>query len=435
MVEHLPAEDVVFQYRPQVSGRATFADHPRWSDFTGQTRERLSSRRGYVLEADIAGFFLHIRPSKIITGLLALGAPPEVCSDLEVLLSHFELHGVQGLPQGQDASSALSNIALKSLDQMLASNGITYSRWSDDLRVFSSTFTEARVIQEKVERHLFEEGFTLAASKTRIRTAETASRRLEDLDESLARIRDDRIREALAEIGPYDPDDFDVATVQVGAQAGAVEDFYDEVIAPVRQGEWSRDPLFRTKVSYALRMLGQVGSASAIPDAGDLAFRYPDEVESITNYLRRLARGSRVEVVVALGNLHRRASYAGEYQRLAVASAAVALAPGGPDRTLATLMTADAVDNAANPILRRRAGLAAVALSSRDDGVAAADLWERFDALPDPALSKLYLVLGASCLGHDVRGQLFGRWTGESRLLTAAIETIESGTVYDMTRV
>jgi Reverse transcriptase (RNA-dependent DNA polymerase) len=435
MVDNLPPDDVVFQYRPQTTGRATFADHPRWTDFTGKTRAHLSTAGGYLLEADIAGFFLHIRPSRIITGLLALGAPADACADLGVLLAHFELHGVQGLPQGQDASSALSNVALRPLDTMLSDAGITYSRWSDDLRVFTPTYTEARVVQEKIERHLFEEGFTLAAGKTTVRTAKTAIQRLEDLEASLARIRDDRIREAMADMGPYDPEDSDLEAAQEEAQVGAVEEFYDEIIGPIRAGGWSRDPLFRTKLSFALRMLGQVGSASATADVGILAFRYPAELEPITNYLRRIASNSRVEVVAALRAMHGRRSYAGEYRRLAVASAAVALAPDGPEPDLAALFMANAADDAASPILRRRAGLAAVALSPRVDTSAATALWERFDGLPDPTLSKLYLIIGASILARAARDQLFSLWTGESRLLTALIETIRGGTVYDMARV
>src|SRR5206468_7054877 len=237
----------------------TFATRPRWRDFLDHTRTQLEGGASHLLEADIAGFFLHVDRSRVVQRLLSLGVSPDVVADLDVLLSHFELHGVQGLPQGQDASSALSNVALQPLDRMLAREGVTYARWSDDFRVFASTYTEARVVQEKIERHLFEEGFTLAAGKTTVRTAERAIQRLEDLDESLARIRDDQIREALAEMGPYDPADSEVEAAHEQAQVGAIEAFYDEIIAPIRNGGWSRDPLFRTKLSFALRMLGQVG--------------------------------------------------------------------------------------------------------------------------------------------------------------------------------
>lgn len=435
MIVQLPPADVVFQYRPVETGRSTFAAKPRWRDFTSHTQDVLARGYSHVLETDIAGFFLHIQPKRVVAGLLALGVSPDVCSDLETLLAHLELHGVQGLPQGQDASSALSNVALAPLDRLLTTQGIAYSRWSDDVRVFCKSFREARVVQERIERELFDGGFTLAAGKTTVRTAASAAKRLENLEESIERVRDDRIREALEESGPYDPDGLDMDLLNEEAEAAAIEEFYEEVIQPIRLGGWSKDPLFRTKMSFALRMLGQIGSGAATRDVADLAFRYPDQLESISNYLRRVADQQRGEVIAALSALHRRAAYAGEYQRLSVASASIALAPAGAETTLASLLAADALDTTANPILRRRAGLAAVALSARSDRAPADALWTAFDRMPDPPLSKLYLVVGASCLEPSARDALYALWTGESRLLSAAIALLQAGTTLDMSRV
>jgi hypothetical protein len=219
------------------------------------------------------------------------------------------------------------------------------------------------------------------------------------------------------------------------AEVAAIESFYDEIVTPIRLRKWSDDPAFRTKMSFALRMLSQVTSGIAINDVSDIAFRYPDLLEGISNYLRRLADDEPEDVVTALVALHHGSGYADEYQRLCFASAAVALAPSGPRANLVKLLVADAADGAANPILRRRAGMAAVALS-RGSGVSTVEgLWEAFDRLPDAALSKLYLVIGASTLKRSVRDQLFAKWTGESRLLTTAISILEAGEVFDMSRI
>jgi hypothetical protein len=435
IIKRLPADDVVFQYRPLPTGRVTFDDKPTWGDFVERTRSLLSDGFLYVLETDIAGFFLHIRPEKIIPPLLEAGAPLDVCRDLQILLAHFELHGVQGLPQGQAASSALSNVALQPLDGMLREMNVTYARWSDDLRIFAETYGEARLVQEQIERRLFEEGFTLAPGKTFVLKAATALRRLEDLDESLAEIRDRRIREVLSEIGPYDPEDAAWEDLLEEASAGAIESLYEDLIGPIRASKWSSDPLFHRKLSYSLRALAGIRSPSAIEDATSLAWRYPDEIEAITTYLRRLAELRRHDVAKALTALHAGASYAQEYRRLAVASAAAALAVHGPDQTLSDRLAMDASSLNANPILRRRAGLAAVALGPRSDPETAMSLWESFDRMVDPALSKLYLVMGAQKLGRPTRDSLYSRWKGESRLLTAAMESIEGGASYDLARL
>jgi hypothetical protein len=435
LLPDLPSDHVVFQYRPLAQGKTTFDSQPTWRDFVNRTRSLLKEDFEYVLETDIAGFFLHIRPERILPRLLASGVPLEVANDLRVLLAHFELHGVQGLPQGQAASSALSNVALGPVDRLLADRGVTYTRWSDDFRVFAHTYTEARTYQEMIERCLFEDGFTLAGGKTYVRRAETALGRLEDLDASLQRIRDNRIRLALENIGPYDEEGEAVEEVFEEAEREAIETFYSELMRPVRAGNWSNDPLFHSKLSYALRSLAGIRSASAVSDAPDLAWRYPDESQAVASYLRHVASDHRDQVARSLTTLHNQTSYASEYRRLAVASAAVALAPGGPDVNLSVLLAADAADAGLNPVLRRRAGLAAIALGDPSDPRMAGELWDAFDSLPDPALSKLYLVVGAQSMAPTVRGPLYGRWTGESRLLTAAIAGIEGGQSYDLSRV
>ena len=214
-----------------------------------------------------------------------------------------------------------------------------------------------------------------------------------------------------------------------------MEDFYREVVGPIRQGRWSQDPTFRTKMSFGLRKLGQMDSASAIEDVGSLAFRYPDLLEAISNYLRRVAQTHRDDVAKALLRLTKSTSYAAEFQRIAAASAAVALAPGGPEPKLSKELATYAADSSNNQVLRRRAGLAAVALSDRTDEATASTLWGAFDRTADPSLSRLYLVLGAACLRQQTRDTLYSRWTGETSLLTAAITAIQAGEKFDMARL
>lgn len=414
----LPPEDVVFAYRPTDLGQSRSIENRQWSDFQKRARIGLEGRFSHILETDVAGFFLHIKPDVIIRRLLSVGADELVCSDLDDLLRHFAVDGVQGLPQGVAASSALSNLALLPLDREMQGSWDVYFRWSDDIRYLAASYSDGYAVQERIEKILYREGFSLGGGKTWIRKATTALSRMTDLQASLDAIRDEKLRTAMSDAGPYA--DQEEAELVAAADYEAAESFYQETIAPLRAGRWSKDRLFRTKLRFILRVLSGHRNPVALTDAAQIVYRYPDQVVAISRYLQQLAESEASAVRRTVEDLGARGGvYLSEYLRLGLAIAAGPLAADGPSPALSDLFASMATDRTANTILRRRAATTAVALSPAGATIAQ-QIWEEFQTMPDPELSRLYVVAGAA--GHPDRDGHFSGWRGESRLLTAAID-------------
>jgi hypothetical protein len=309
-------------------------------------------------------------------------------------------------------------------------DGDSYFRWSDDLRYLATVFADAYRAQEKIERVLYAEGFSLGGGKTYIRRAASAMSRLTNLQASLELIRDERLRKAMSELGPYD----EVDPEELGADADqhAAQAFYTEVMDPVQQGQWSKDPLFHTKTRFILRILGALGDPIALHDVERIVFYYPALIAPVSRYLQAIAarEPAAVSPVVEL-LLKRRNMYLTDYLHLGLAFAAAPLSEAGPAIGLSAEFAGIALDPSRETVLRRRAGLAAVALSPPGSTTASA-LWSAFDGIPDAELSRLYLVAGAS--GHPDRDGFYATWSGESRLISAATAYL-AGNRLDLAKV
>lgn len=413
----LPPDDVVYAYRPTDRDAAASIENRSWSDFQHRARAGLESGSSHILETDIAGFFLHIRPQTIVQRLLSVGVDESVSLDIGDLLGHFLVDGVHGLPQGLAPSSALSNLALMPLDRSFADDD-NYFRWSDDIRYLAPSFSAGTAIQEKIERILYTEGFSIGAGKTSVTKAATALGRMTDLQASLDAIRDENLREAISNVGPYD--EIDEAEAVADADYQAAGSFYEETIAPLRKGEWSKDRLFRTKLRFILRTLSRHANPVALKDAVDIAFRYPDQIVAISRYLQQMAGDQPSAVRSAVELIARKDQiYVAEYVRLGLAIAAGPLAGSGPSPELSETFASFALDPTANTILRRRAATTAAALSAGGSGVPS-QLWDAFQLVLEPELSRLYVVAGTA--GHPDRDELYAVWRGESRLITASID-------------
>ena len=132
---------------------------------------------GYVLDADIQGFFDNI-PFPVIMGAVA----SEVADgNILRLVEKFLRSGVMedgvfkpttvGTPQGGVASPLLANIVLNHLDWQLHNAGYRFVRYADDFVVVCQTFKQAEEARTLVEHVLKADlGLELSQEKTRITT-------------------------------------------------------------------------------------------------------------------------------------------------------------------------------------------------------------------------------------------------------------------------
>jgi hypothetical protein len=98
----LGSPEEVFAYRLSladfdnpIEGSPTFGDYTRAVlEYAEQHPEE------YVVQADVASFFVSVRSDELERRLLAAGSNPLVVRDLHALLTGWQAEGVQGLPQG-----------------------------------------------------------------------------------------------------------------------------------------------------------------------------------------------------------------------------------------------------------------------------------------------------------------------------------------------
>ena len=135
----------------------------RGKSFVDNARVHLGAN--HVLNLDIEDFFPSISPLLVANVFSALGYDPNVVLGLVKLTTLGA-----SLPQGAPTSPALANAVCLSIDEQLQrlsqSNGITYSRYADDL-TFSSSNRIPESIISAVSAILSDFGLKLNGEKTR----------------------------------------------------------------------------------------------------------------------------------------------------------------------------------------------------------------------------------------------------------------------------
>lgn len=128
----------------------------------------------YKLETDITGFFDSIPHSKLIITLLKNFQVPEVVTELLAKCLNIwsgtrdSITPGIGIPQGPAASFFLANVLLSSLDDKIISQGFTYYRYMDDIRIYASTENELQESLILIDNYLKGHGLSLNTKKTSI---------------------------------------------------------------------------------------------------------------------------------------------------------------------------------------------------------------------------------------------------------------------------
>ncbi len=180
-------------------------------------------REGYkvVLDADIAGFFDNIPHAVIMAGLREEVADGNILDIVEKFLAAGVMEdGVFkptsiGTPQGGVISPLLANIALNSLDWMLAQQGYHFVRYADDFVILCQSKTQAEEALDKVEHHLTGKlGLHLSPEKTHIASFkegfsflgfDISSRSVKMRAKSVEKFKD-KIRDITCRSHNFDPD-------------------------------------------------------------------------------------------------------------------------------------------------------------------------------------------------------------------------------------
>jgi len=368
----LPQRDTCFGYRQALSATPNpYEGSPVWSNFASAIDLLLEGHpHGYCLQADISGYFLSIQPAELARKLLEAGAAGTVVRDLEEMLVIWNTLGVRGIPQGVQPSSALGNLYLRPLDTLLESEGVPYARYMDDFWVFTDSFSEARRVQDAIERLLYSQGLTLSGDKSSIKRTATV------LDErrqvsGLLEERREAVRMGVAAMAGdeySDPESLpDPSEVDVIADLA----LHGEIIDAVRADNYP--PHFRRTLIRLYRELRSVRNPGALTEVPMIVLRFPDLTFDAMTYAAACSSVAARPVADVFDVVLDDNRFIRELEILHVLKAAMACEVG----VLADLAgrLAQIALSHRDPLVRARAILAWGMHSATDDFVTADDFW------------------------------------------------------------
>lgn len=422
----LPARDTVFAARQSLGNETrAFAGTPGRAHFQDRIQTIFSSasrRHRYAITADVAGYFLHVRIDELEHRIYAASSQVAVVRDLIDLLRGWQLLGVEGLPQGVQASRPLGNLYLLPVDTLLASRRIAYVPWIDDWVIAAPGFHPAREIQDEVEKCLYGIGLTLAADKTGIVRATTAVEDSVDAKARLARIKrarqqasQDALAEALA-FSEYPPDEEDLPDPGELDLEATVE-HYETLLATLENDDLPRG--FRPMVTEILRDLGSVRHAHALDRISRLLERAPDLTGAATRYLATVAQGALGEVETIFSDLLDADRFSREYEKLELCHSALSL-PMRRAPKLARPFGEWALEDP-HELVRARALLAWGAQSAKNDFSAADAFWVRGTSAWRP-----YALVAIQSKDRAARNRRYDKWSGDGRFLGRLARALKS---------
>jgi hypothetical protein len=147
----------------------------KWNQFAESVNAEVEDRSiTYKLETDITGFFDCIPHSKLLqllhrkfdidTNVLDLFSE---CLNTWSGTSESATPGV-GIPQGPQASFFLANIYLGDIDEKMVSKGLSYYRYMDDFRIYSSSEEDLVEVMVEIDKFLKSNGLSINSKKTLI---------------------------------------------------------------------------------------------------------------------------------------------------------------------------------------------------------------------------------------------------------------------------
>lgn len=159
-----------------------------WSRFREESNALIDSGFGFVVFADISGYYENIDLGRLARDLREHGVAPEVLKLLSPSLNKWADPRQRGIPQGYSPSHILGETYLSVVDRHLHSEGFTHRRYVDDFRLFARTEVDARRAFIRLQALLRSRGLNLQSSKSAILQAADASRQLNNAAHAIERI-------------------------------------------------------------------------------------------------------------------------------------------------------------------------------------------------------------------------------------------------------
>ncbi len=259
----------------------------KWNQFAESVNAEVDDRSmTYKLETDITGFFDCIPHSKLLQLLYKkFDIDPTVldlfseCLNTWSGTSESATPGV-GIPQGPQASFFIANVYLGDIDEKMVSKGLSYYRYMDDFRIYSSSEDELIEVLVEIDKFLKSNGLSINSKKTLIEKLDE-DREKEKIDNAdimayLAIAFEEEIEPKNNKVDSDSIDQIDLTEQFGGASQG---DFYFN-----RDFEFSSDKEAKEYLEKEFDVLDKF-IWSKIKKVGD-SVEFIDE-ENVTNDLRK----------------------------------------------------------------------------------------------------------------------------------------------------
>lgn len=167
----IPKENnVVFSYRFLGENGIVFDQSTGYAEWRSNTKRIIEENSvNFLVSCDIAAFYDRINIHRIESTLIDIGIDETLVRKTNDLLLFWSKKDSYGLPIGNVASRILAEVALIDIDEYLISEGVRFTRYVDDYRLFAPDLVTAQKWMNKLTTRLFRDGLMLNTSKTRVR--------------------------------------------------------------------------------------------------------------------------------------------------------------------------------------------------------------------------------------------------------------------------
>ena len=160
-------------YRLKLHKGSFFSAGGGYPDFDARTTE-LSIQYKFILATDITDFYNQIYLHRLNNAIEF--ADPQLknkAKDIESFLTRINGKTSQGIPVGPAASVVMAEALMTDIDQFIHGLGLPFTRYVDDIRIFSNDTESLDLVLRELTTYLYENHrLTLASGKTMIMEAE-----------------------------------------------------------------------------------------------------------------------------------------------------------------------------------------------------------------------------------------------------------------------
>lgn len=161
---------IACSYRICISDDGDFFEKKNcYTDFNDKSKE-LSKKYQYVLQTDITDFYNQIYVHRLQNAIETADASLfEISNEIERFILKINSNTSKGIPVGPAASIVFSEALMIDIDNFISNKGFEFTRYVDDIRIFSQEKKDLDKLLEELTTYLYEQHrLNLSSSKTYI---------------------------------------------------------------------------------------------------------------------------------------------------------------------------------------------------------------------------------------------------------------------------